>query len=68
MAHMRVRNTLPIVAVAMLLTACGGGGSDATTNVVAPPTAPQIAPVQPATVTGVATPDSLAVVTATNAG
>jgi hypothetical protein len=67
MTHKRVRSALPIVAVAILLTACGGGGSDAATNVV-PLQIPPTVPVQPAIVTGVATPDSLAVVTATNAG
>jgi hypothetical protein len=66
MTHIRVRDGILVVAIAILLAACSGGSSAPTTNVT--PDAPPTAPVQPATVTGVATPDSLAVVTATNAG
>lgn len=45
----------------LALSACGGGGSSsAPVSVVAPPQ-------QPAQITGIATPSSISVVTATNA-
>jgi len=64
MAHVRVvRNGSFIAAIATLLVACGGGDSPtAATPIQDPP-----APPAPEVVTGVATPDSVAVVTATNA-
>jgi uncharacterized lipoprotein YmbA len=71
MAHMRtVRYSLLMAAMATLLAACGGGSSDSATNQAPTGNVPNvpITPTQPEVVTGVATPDSVAVVTATNAG
>ncbi len=64
----RVRNGLPAAfCLALLMGAlagCGGGG-DSGTAAVNPPASPP--PTPPAAITGVATPSSVAVVTATNA-
>ncbi len=64
----RVRNgLLSGVSLALLMGAlagCGGGGSD--TTAVTPPASPPT-PTPPAAITGIATPSSVAVVTATNA-
>ena len=64
----RMRNGLLCgLSLALLmggLAGCGGGGSDATA--VTPPASPPT-PTPPAAITGIATPSSVAVVTATNA-
>jgi hypothetical protein len=61
----RIRDGLIFSALATLLLACGGGETTGATAASAgTPTPP--APTTPETVTGVATPDSVAVVTATN--
>ena len=49
----------------LALSACGGGSSSAPVSVAAPPTVTP--PQQPAEITGIATPSSISVVTATNA-
>jgi hypothetical protein len=57
-----------LAAVLSTLAACGGGSSDtAATPPVAPNPAPAPPDSAPAEVVGVQTPDSVAVVTATNA-
>jgi hypothetical protein len=57
-----------VAMLATLLAACGGGsGSNA--NVGASPTPPiETTPPPPVVIEGIATPSSVAVVTATNAG
>jgi len=57
-----VQNGFLFSALATLLVACGGGSTPAATTPTPAPTPP------PAAVTGVAIPNSVAVVTATNAG
>ena len=56
---------LLLVALSGALTACGGGGSSASLAPSPPPSGGT--PPPPAPVEGVATPTSVAVVTATNA-
>jgi len=58
-----IRNSLLLSALAIALAACGGGSTE---TPAAAPSTPTTPPNQ-APVTGVATPDSVAVVTATNA-
>lgn len=57
---------LILLAVSSVLSACGGGGSSASNPPTSPP-AGGTPPPAPAPVEGVATPTSVAVVTATNA-
>jgi hypothetical protein len=57
---------LLLLAVSNALTACGGGGSSAGPTAPPPPSGGSQPPAQ-APVEGVATPTSVAVVTATNA-
>jgi len=59
-----IRNGVLLSALAIVLSACGGGSAEtpaASPAVPSTPSTPNQAPV-----TGVATPDSVAVVTATN--
>jgi len=55
---------LALIAVAAVTAACSGGGGGSTP---AAPSAPSGNPPQTQTIAGVATPSSVAVVTATNA-
>ena len=64
----RIRNGLIFSALATLLLACGGGGDAPAPTGATPAVTVAPTPTPPADpVTGVATPDSVAVVTATNA-
>jgi hypothetical protein len=59
--------TAALVAVLSTLAACGGGSSASTPAAVVTPPAPPAPPTGSVTIVGVQTPDSVSVVTATNA-